>query len=107
MARCVEYFTVHPDRNKFFAGGNGSSGIEGPFALDGKPFVFIQSLEILRIDDGVFSLSKRYPPEGVAVARLAVNQRQGNEKPRQPVRNRYGKIELNTTALHGYSELMN
>ena len=86
---------VHPDRNILFTGAFGTAGIEGIYALDGKPFVLIQSLEILRIDDGVFSLSKRYPLEGVAVADPTVQQRQGHEKPRQPVRNRDGKIELN------------
>ena len=92
---------VHPDRNILFFVVNGSAGIEGMCVLDGKPFVFIQSLEIIQIDDGVFPLSKRYPAEGVAVAGSAVQQRQCHEKPCQPVRNRDGKIELNTTAPQG------
>jgi len=41
-------------------------------AIGGIPFVLIQSLEIFRIDDGVFSLGKRYPAESVAVAGPAV-----------------------------------
>ena len=101
MARRVEYFTVHTDRNILFADAFFSVGVEGSCILSGIPFVFIQSLEIHRIDDGIFSLSKLYPAEGVAVAGPAVQHRQSYYKPCQPVRNRYrdGKVELNTT-LH-------
>ena len=69
-------------------------------ALVSLPFILIQSLEILRIDDGVLSLGKAYSAERIAVAGPVVKQRQRNKKPRQPVRNRYRyeKIELNTTA---------
>ena len=99
MARRVEYFTVHTDRNILFADAFFSVGVEGPCILGGVPFVFIQSLEILRIDDGILSLSELYPPEGVAVAAPPVQHRQSYYKPCQPVGNRYryGKVELNTT----------
>ena len=63
---------VHFESDTLFAGSNASDGIEGIVAPGGLPFVLIQSLEILRIDDGVFSLGKRYPSEGVAVAGPAV-----------------------------------
>ena len=72
MVRGVYYFTVHFMIDTLFAGSNGSDGIKGILAPAGLPFVLIQSLEILRIDDGVFALCQRYPAEGVAVAAPAV-----------------------------------
>ena len=68
----VDYFTVHFHRDTLSANLNGSDGIERIMAPGGMPFVLIQSLEIFGIDDGTFSLSKRYPAEGVAVAGPAV-----------------------------------
>jgi len=106
MVRRVDYFTVHPDPNSPFTGADTTDGIEGIVALGDMPFVFVQSFEIIGVDNGVFSLGKRYPSEGVAVAGPAIQQRQGYHKPRQPVRNRDGKIELNTTAPQSLRELV-
>jgi len=89
MVGRIEYFTVHPDIGCPFRRADTTDGVESATALDRVPFVLIQSFEILWIDNGVFSLGKRYPAERVAVAGPAVIQRQGHEKPRQPVRNRY------------------
>ena len=99
MAGRVHYFTVHPDIFSFFPGAGTTDGIVSITPFGGVPFVLIQSLEIFRIDDGVFSLGKRYPAERIAVACPAVKQHQGNKETPQPVRNCYrdGKVELNTT----------
>ncbi len=72
MAGRVDYFTVHPDIGCLFRGAETTDGIESVAALDGMPFVIIQSLEIVRVDDGVFALCKRYPAESIAVADPAV-----------------------------------
>jgi len=72
MVGRVEYFTVHPDIFSFVPGAGTTDGIESITPLGGVPFVLIQSLEILRIDDGVFALRKRYPAERIAVADPAV-----------------------------------
>jgi hypothetical protein len=72
MVGRVDYFTVHFHRNTLSADSIGSDGIEGIWALGDMPFVLIQSLEIVWVDDGVFALCKRYPAEGVAVAETAV-----------------------------------
>ena len=68
----ADYFTVHPDICCLFRGAGTTDGIESITPLGGVPFVLIQSLEIFRIDDGVFSLCKRYPAERIAVAGPAV-----------------------------------
>ena len=72
MVRRVDYFTVHPDIGCLIPGAGATDGIESVAVLDSMPFVLIQSLEIFRIDDGVFSLCKRNPAESVAVAGPAV-----------------------------------
>lgn len=72
MAGRLDYFTVHPDIDCLFRGSGTTNGIKSVILPDGVPFVLIQSLEILRIDDGVLSLGKGYPAEGVAVATPAV-----------------------------------
>jgi len=99
MFQRVEYFTVHPDIGCFIRVADTTDGVESVILPDSVPFVLVQSLEILGIDDGVFSLGKRYPAERVAVAQPAVIQRQGYEKTCQPVRNRDrdGKLEFNNT----------
>ena len=93
----AQYLPVHFKSDTLFADSNASDGIKGTVAPGSVPFVFIQPLEILRIDDGVFALCKRYPAERIAIAAPSVNKRQSNEKPRQPVRNRNrdGYVELN------------
>ena len=88
MVRRVDYFTVHLNIVSLIPEAIATANIEGISALDDIPLVFIQPLEILRIDDGVFALCQRYPAERIAVAAPSVNKRQSNEKPRQPVRNR-------------------
>ena len=109
----VYYFAVHLNILALvFTQMNPSAGIESVAFFDSMPFVLIQSLEIFRIDYGVFALSKRYPAESIAVADPAVIQRQGHERPRQPVRNRNldGKVESNTTAPmapEGSGEILN
>jgi len=72
VAGQADYFTVHPDISSVSPGAGGSDGIKRVASLGGVPFVLIQSLEILRIDDGVFSLRKRYPAERIAVSHPSV-----------------------------------
>jgi len=72
MVRRVEYFPVHPDIFCLSRRADTTDGIESVGLPDSMPFVLIQSFEIIRIDDGVLSLRKRYPAEGVAVAGPAV-----------------------------------
>jgi hypothetical protein len=100
VAGQADYFTVHPDISSVSPGAGGSDGIKRVAYLVGVPFVLVQTLEILRIDDGVFALGEGDSAERIAVAAPAVKQHQGDEKTRQPVRHcyRYGKAELNTTA---------
>jgi hypothetical protein len=82
MAGRIENLAVHLNMFPLFITYmDPADGVISVFGLVGVPFVFIQSLEIFRIDDGVLSLSKRYPAESVAVTRPAVNQRQGYERP--------------------------
>jgi len=45
-----------------------TSCIESRAPLGGEPLEFGESKIIIRIDDGVLTLGKRYPAEGVAVA---------------------------------------
>ena len=73
MVGRVENLAVHLNMLPLvFSQMNPPDGIIGVFALICVPFVFVQALEILRIDDGVFALSERYPPKGVAVAQPTV-----------------------------------
>ena len=72
MVGCVDYFTVHSDIGCLFRGTYTTGGIESVSLPDSMPFVLIQSLETLRIDDGVFALFQRYPAESIAVAEPAV-----------------------------------
>ena len=73
MVRRLYYFAVHLNiLHLVFSQMNLSAGIKSVSALHGMPFVLIQSLEILRIDDGVFALCQRYPAERIAVAAPAV-----------------------------------
>jgi hypothetical protein len=68
-------------------------GVVGVPGLIGVPFVLIQSLKVVLIDDGVLSLGQRYPAKSIAVTEPAIAQRQNDERPRQPIGNRNGKIE--------------
>ena len=68
----MDYFTVHVNINLLFPDAIATAGIESVTMFLSMPFVLVQSLEIFRIDDGVFALCKRYPAEGVAVAGPAV-----------------------------------
>jgi hypothetical protein len=73
MVGQIDNLAVHLNILDFvFTQMNPPAGIKGVFVLLGMPFVLIQSLEIFRIDDGVFSLSKLYPAEPIAVAAPAV-----------------------------------
>ena len=72
MAGRVDNFTVHPDISSVSPGADTADGIKRVASLGGVPFVLVQSLEILGIDDCVLSLGKRYPAERVAVAGPAV-----------------------------------
>jgi len=74
MVGWVDYFTVHPDIGCLFRIADTADGVKSVILPDGVPFALVQSFEILRIDDGVFSLGKRYPAEWVAVAGPAVQQ---------------------------------
>jgi hypothetical protein len=46
----------------------GSDGVE--FVIDprGGPFVLVEPVKIVRVNDGVFALGQRDEPEGIAVA---------------------------------------
>ena len=69
----VENLSVHLDMLRLvFTEIDAPAGIISVFALNSVPFVFIQSLEIFRVDDCVLSLCQRYLAEGVAVAGPAV-----------------------------------
>jgi len=59
---------------------NPPGGIKGVFALNHVPFVFIYSLVIFGVDDGVFALSERDAAEGVAVADAAIQKCKPNER---------------------------
>ena len=72
MVRRVHYFTVHLNIVSLIPEAITTADIEGICALDDIPLVFIQPLEILRIDDGVFALCQRYPAERIAVAEPSV-----------------------------------
>ena len=57
MVRRVDNLAVHLDMLPLFITDmNPADGIICIFGLIGVPFVFVQSLEIFRIDDGVLSL---------------------------------------------------
>ncbi len=79
-----------------FTNMNPPDGIKGVFALNRVPFVFAQSLVIFGVHYGVLALSEWYPAKGVAVVDAAVEQYQSHERPYQAIRNRNGKIELNS-----------
>jgi len=68
----VYYLPVHFKSDAFFADSNASDGIESIVAPGSLPFVLIQPLEILRIDDGIFALCQPYSAERIAVAGPAV-----------------------------------
>ena len=87
---------VHPDDLAMCSIRNGPPGIEGMFAGSSVPFVLAQSLVVFGVDDGVFALCEWYAAKRVAVADAAVEQDESHERPCQPVRNRYGKIEFDT-----------
>ncbi len=72
MVGRVDYFTVHLNIVSLIPKAITTADIECICALDDIPLVLIQSLEILRIDDGVFALCQRYPAERIAVAESAV-----------------------------------
>ena len=73
VVRRVDNLSVHLDMLPLVETHmNPPDGIPGVFGLIGVPFVFIQSPEIFRIDDGVLSLCQRYPAEGVVVAGTSV-----------------------------------
>jgi hypothetical protein len=69
----VENLAVHLDMLPLsITETNAPAGIKSIFTLNGVPFVFIEPLEIFRIDDGVFALCKWYAVKGVAVAYPAI-----------------------------------
>jgi len=72
MVRRIDYFTVHPDISSVSPGAGGADGIKRIASCCDVPFVPVQSLEILGIDDGVFALGQWYPAERIAVAGPAV-----------------------------------
>ena len=71
---------VHSNIDAFFVfpGPDSSAGIKGFATLFGIPFVFVQTLVIFRVHDGVFTLSERYQPKGVAIVDTAVEQHQNH-----------------------------
>jgi len=81
MVGRVDNLSMHLNGDSLLANPRIPARIIGHRTPDHVPFVFIQSLEIFRIDDGVFALGKRYPAEGVAVTGPAVQQRQCHERP--------------------------
>lgn len=72
IIRNFDYLTVHADTITFAPIPNRASRVECRAAPDNKPFVFGKPKIIIRIDDGVLALCKRYPAEGVAVAQAPV-----------------------------------
>ena len=67
-----DYLTVHADTITFDPSVNRAGRVECRAALGGEPFMFGESKIIIRIDDSVLALGKRYPAEGVAVAQAPV-----------------------------------
>ena len=72
MVGRADHFTVHRNIFFLFPDAIATAGIESVTMFHCIPFVLVQSLEILRIDDGVFALGQRYPAERIAVADPAV-----------------------------------
>ena len=98
MVGRVDNLTVHLNRHPLFAFADSdtSGGIKCIFELFGVPFMFVQSLEIFRVNYSVFALCKWDSAEGVAIADAAVEQYQSHKRACQVIRNRDGKIELNS-----------
>jgi hypothetical protein len=72
IIRDIDYLTVHTDTITFAPSPNRAGRVECRTTFDNKPFVFGKAKIIIRIDDGVLALRKRYPAEGVAVAQAPV-----------------------------------
>ena len=51
-----------------------TSSIKGASTFAGIPFVFVQALVIFRVNDGIFTLGKRYPAKRVAIVDTAVRK---------------------------------
>ncbi len=63
-----------------FSNSNSSLCIECVLALKSVPFVFIYSLVIFGVDDGIFALCEWNPAEGVAVADAPIQKCKPNER---------------------------
>ena len=67
VAGGVDNHAVHFGMDSFSVFECRSDGVEGVCAGVGVPFVFIQVVEVIGINDGEFASCQRYPAERVAV----------------------------------------
>jgi len=86
----IDNFAMHADcfSPPAFSGRACSYGVKFTVNPGSGPFVLAQPVIFVRIDDGEFALGQRYSPEGVAVAKPAVQKHRPGQKILQPVRNR-------------------
>ena len=70
-----------------FAALSPADSVEYPACSLDVPFVFIYSLVIFGVDDGVFALCEWNAAEGVAVADAPIQKCKPNERLYKPVRN--------------------
>ncbi len=75
-------------------GSNAANGVERRTAFGGKPFVSGKPEIIVRIDDGVFALSQRYPAERIAVPDAPIEKHRLDDDPNQPKRDGYSELNL-------------
>ena len=63
----LNYLSVHLDNHlPSPSDANNSLSVEGMSAVNSIPFVCTYPLIIVRVHNGVFTLSQWYPPEGIA-----------------------------------------
>jgi len=74
MGGRIYYFTMHLKIESLFSfrASGISACIKGVYALDGIPFMLVQSFVIVGVDDGVFALRELYPSVRIAAAQPAV-----------------------------------
>ena len=65
-------------------------GIEGVAVFGDVPFVFIQPVEVVGVNDGKFALSKSNTPESVAVANASIQKHRKDSDALKPVRDSDG-----------------
>jgi hypothetical protein len=55
-----------------------TSGVQAGGAFSQMPFVLVQSLIVIGINDGEFALGQQYTPKRIAIADAAVQKEQGH-----------------------------